>query len=148
MTLLKSKELVDHSFPNVEKRLMCLASLSGIFCNTSILVLLIFSFAFTRRCKDFKTKISDVFVGYNDDTCSAIILEVWEKHTASKPNKQKEVPFLHVMEFYHRFKECIESMYYSFVTIHCVHLFVMLVTSIDNCASYSFFLHCICLIIN
>jgi hypothetical protein len=34
-----------------------------------------------NRGKTTNTKVGDVFIGYHDDTCSAIVLDVWNKHT-------------------------------------------------------------------
>ncbi|XP_053396342.1 E3 ubiquitin-protein ligase rnf213-alpha-like isoform X2 [Mercenaria mercenaria] len=36
--------------------------------------------AFMQRKEKSVAKVGDVFIGYHDDTCSAIVLDVWEKH--------------------------------------------------------------------
>ncbi|XP_060573557.1 E3 ubiquitin-protein ligase rnf213-alpha-like, partial [Ruditapes philippinarum] len=48
------------------------------------------NFSYTHRGQTTVTKVGDVFIGYHDDTCSAIVLDVWNKQTDIEDEKDRD----------------------------------------------------------
>ncbi|XP_060590421.1 E3 ubiquitin-protein ligase rnf213-alpha-like, partial [Ruditapes philippinarum] len=49
---------------------------------------------YAHRGKTTATKVGDVFIGYHDDTCSAIVLDVWNKHTEIENETDRDTQVL------------------------------------------------------
>ncbi|XP_053396010.1 E3 ubiquitin-protein ligase rnf213-alpha-like [Mercenaria mercenaria] len=49
---------------------------------------------FTHRGNKAATKVGDVFIGYHEDTCSAIVLDVWSKHEHIENEKDRDTQVL------------------------------------------------------
>ncbi|XP_053396335.1 E3 ubiquitin-protein ligase rnf213-alpha-like isoform X2 [Mercenaria mercenaria] len=49
---------------------------------------------YAHRGNKAATKVGDVFIGYHEDTCSAIVLDVWDKHEHIENEKDRDTQVL------------------------------------------------------